>query len=216
MIVLPGNENTKPAWLVTIPVYDIPRTYWTRSLFGRLCGVPGSVRLVISQKRQGQPAPRYFLSTDDKLGQDRDAVYHQAPEGALYVITRYRDSNQNLRTRLARIIRKAGLTPWPKLFHNLRASRQTELVERYPRHVVCAWLGNTAAVSAEHYLQVTDAHFEAALCAAQSGTERGCQQETAIPPGIRNVREDNDMHLSSISAKTYDYPQGDSNLRARK
>jgi len=30
--------------------------------------------------------------------------------------TRYRDANQNLRTQLNRIIKRAGLKPWPKLF----------------------------------------------------------------------------------------------------
>jgi hypothetical protein len=56
----------------------------------------------------------------------------------LYVINRYRGATQNLRTVFARIIRRGGLTPWPKVFHNLRASRQTELTERYPIHITCA------------------------------------------------------------------------------
>ena len=60
-------------------------------------------------------------------------------------------------------MRKAGLTLWPKLFYNLRSSRQTELAERYPIHVVCAWIGNSRAVAQEHYLQVTDAHFAQAI-----------------------------------------------------
>jgi len=37
-----------------------------------------------------------------------------------------RDGNANLRTQLNRIIRRAGVDPWPKLFHNLRASRAAE------------------------------------------------------------------------------------------
>ena len=78
------------------------------------------------------------------------------------VITRYRDANANLRTQLQRIIRKAGLTPWPKLFQNLRATRETELAEQFPMHVVCQWIGNSQAVAAKHYLQVTDAHYESA------------------------------------------------------
>ena len=41
------------------------------------------------------------------------------------------------------------------MFHNLRSTRQTELAERYPIHVVCAWMGNSRAVAQEHYLQVT-------------------------------------------------------------
>ena len=49
-----------------------------------------------------------------------DAVWDEAPEEAEFVITRYRDANSNLRTQLERIIRKAGLEPWPKLFQNLQ------------------------------------------------------------------------------------------------
>ncbi len=45
-----------------------------------------------------------------------DKVYEQAAEGTEYVITRYRQRNCNLRTQLPRIIRKAALTPWQKLF----------------------------------------------------------------------------------------------------
>jgi hypothetical protein len=58
-----------------------------------------------------------------------------------------------------KIIARAGLEPWEKLFQNLRATRETELAEIYPMHVVCAWIGNSPAVAAKHYLQVTDAHF---------------------------------------------------------
>ena len=74
----------------------------------------------------------------------------------------YRDPNQNLRTQLGRIIQKAGLTPWPRPFQNLRSTRETELMEHYPAHVVCAWIGNSEAVARKHYLQVTDPHFERA------------------------------------------------------
>lgn len=78
-----------------------------------------------------------------------------------FVLSKYRNQ-ANLRTRFEKIIKRAGLTPWPKLFHNLRASRQTELAAEHPLHVVCAWIGNKAAIAAEHYLQVTDADFERA------------------------------------------------------
>ena len=44
---------------------------------------------------------------------------------------RYRDANVNLRTQLTRIIQRAGLTPWPKLIHNLRSTQQTELAEQF-------------------------------------------------------------------------------------
>ena len=67
-------------------------------------------------------------------------------EGAIYLIGRYRDANVNLRTQFLRIIRRAGLTAWPKLFPNLRASRETELAgsTRCPSP---AWIGNGALVA---------------------------------------------------------------------
>ncbi len=95
-------------------------------------------------------------------------AHSEAEEGAEYVITRYRDSTSNLRTQFNRIIKKAGMKPWPRLWHNMRASRQTELSENNPAHAVCAWLGNSQRVASEHYLQVTDEHYErAAQNAAQ-------------------------------------------------
>lgn len=45
---------------------------------------------------------------------------------------------------------------------NLRASRQTELEERFPSHVACAWLGNSEKIAREHYLQVREVDFQKA------------------------------------------------------
>ena len=45
----------------------------------------------------------------------------------------------------------------------MRSSRETELVETYPVHVVTAWLGNTASVAGKHYLQTTEEHLDKAV-----------------------------------------------------
>jgi integrase len=76
-----------------------------------------------------------------------------------FLVNRYRSTEANLRTQLHRIIRRAGLEPWPKAFQNLRATRQTELEEHFPTHVVCAWLGNSERIARRNYLQVTEDHF---------------------------------------------------------
>ncbi len=89
-------------------------------------------------------------------------AFEEAEAGTEFIITRYRETNQNLRTQLTKIIKRAGLEPWPKLFHNLRSTRETELAETYPLHVVCAWIGNSQPIAAKHYLQVTDDHFSQA------------------------------------------------------
>lgn len=76
------------------------------------------------------------------------------------VVTRYKSADQNMRTTFGKIIERAGLIPWPKPFQNLRATRETELVEVYPSHVVVSWIGHSETVARKHYLQVTDANFE--------------------------------------------------------
>lgn len=91
-----------------------------------------------------------------------EAAFAQAAEGSIYVIGRYRSTNVNLRTQLTRTIERAGLEPWPNLFQNLRSTRETDLAEQFPIHVVCAWIGNTKAVAAKHYLQITEEHFRKA------------------------------------------------------
>jgi hypothetical protein len=110
-----------------------------------------------------------------------EEAFAQAPEGAVFVLGRYRDAaaNQLYRKHLLRILRRAGVSPWPKLFHNLRASRETELAAEYPLHVVCAWIGNSAPIAAKHYLQVTDADFERAAKSGAEALQKPVQQPAA-------------------------------------
>ncbi|NBP81103.1 site-specific integrase [bacterium] len=121
-----------------------------------------------------------------------ELAFDAAPEGAEYVIQRYRGANCNLRTQLLRILTRVGLSAWPRLFHNLRASRETELVREYPIHVVCAWIGNSERVARRHYLQVTDADFEKATsnptspmhADGRAGPQE--EKETAVKPANAN------------------------------
>jgi len=76
----------------------------------------------------------------------------------------------NLRTTFGKLVKRAGLEPWPRLFHNLRSSCETELLGRFPLHVVAQWMGHDAKVSLKHYAQTTDEHFRQAIEAdAKSG-----------------------------------------------
>ncbi|MDG2385087.1 MAG: site-specific integrase [Pirellulaceae bacterium] len=112
-----------------------------------------------------------------------------APDGAEYVVdARFRQAamgkagwkNANLRTTFQKIVRRAGLDPWPRLFHNLRASRETELVERYPVQVVTDWLGNTPSVAIRHYLMTTNEHFAAAVRGETKAAQNAAQQVHAL------------------------------------
>ncbi len=118
-------------------------------------------------------------------------VFEEAEEGTVHVITRYRDTNANLRTQMQRIIYRAGLEPWPKLFQNLRSTRETELAESYPLHVVCAWIGNSQPVAAKHYLQVTEAHFDRA--AGEGGALQNALQQSAALPRTASHEENTEI-----------------------
>jgi hypothetical protein len=86
-----------------------------------------------------------------------------------------------------RIIKRAGMKPWPKPFQNLRSTRETELMEKFPAHVVCGWIGNSEAIALKHYLQVTDDHFERAVRGeAEIGPEVA---PTATNPAAQKVAQ---------------------------
>ena len=119
--------------------------------------------LVRSPKTERQGKASRFVPIFPELRGVLVEAFEAAPEGAEYVISRHRDGNANLRTQLMRIMARAGVQPWPRLFHNMRASRETELAETFPLHVVCAWIGNSSVIAAKHYLQVTDEHFNRAV-----------------------------------------------------
>lgn len=77
--------------------------------------------------------------------------------------------NANLRTTFGKLLTRAGVSAWPRLFHNLRSSRETELLEAFPVQVVSGWLGHGAKVCLKHYAQTTADHFERATGGAESG-----------------------------------------------
>lgn len=72
-------------------------------------------------------------------------------------------ANANLRTQFLKILTRARVAPWPRLFHSMRATRQTELEAMFPLHVVCSWLGNSESVAKDSYLLVTEGHFQSAI-----------------------------------------------------
>ncbi|MBY0456723.1 MAG: site-specific integrase [Gemmataceae bacterium] len=126
----------------------------------------------------------------------RDA-FEAAEPGQVHVIAKNRGNGgmlngitTNWRTQFLRILKRAGLTPWPRLFHGLRASCQTDLANEFPAHVVCEWLGNSIAVAREHYLQTTEDHYQkaaqnpahgAAQNTAQTGADRTGLERTSSP-----------------------------------
>ena len=104
--------------------------------------------------------------------------YELAEPGNPFVIVTKRSKNSNLRRRFKKIVGRAGLQPWPKLFQNMRASRATELVKDFPEHVVTAWMGHSKKIAQKHYLQVTEDDYKQA---SSNPTQNPTQQITVSP-----------------------------------
>ena len=92
------------------------------------------------------------------------------------------------------------MKPRPKLFQNLRATRETELAESWPMHVVCAWIGNSQAVARKHCLQVTEDQFRrAAQNPAPYPAESGLPErkaETADVQKSPDLTQDSEPYMN--------------------
>ncbi len=92
--------------------------------------------------------------------------FTKAEDGQEYVVGHYSSrtlSKAALRTQAVRIIRRAGLEPWPKLFTNCRSSCIIDLSHKFPIHVATAWMGHSPKTAMTHYLAVLESDFEKAL-----------------------------------------------------
>jgi hypothetical protein len=75
------------------------------------------------------------------------------------------------------------MEPWQRVFQNLRSSRETELVEDFPVHVVTDWIGNSPDVAKMHYLQTHEQHFGRAAgksCGTGGGQNLQARSSTAF------------------------------------
>ena len=92
-------------------------------------------------------------------------AFEIAPVGAIYVVDER--------------FRKGAIGPNGWQNANLRASRETELVELYPVQAVTGWLGNSPSVAMRHYLMTTDEHFQSATEGEQNITTPKALQKAA-------------------------------------
>jgi integrase len=126
-------------------------------------------------------------------------LFDKAEPGTEAVVPRLRDPRVNLRTTFEKIIARAGEKPWPRLFHNMRASCETDWVDRFPDHVVASWLGHSPQVARTHYLQVRDAHFDQAAsvapdeAAAIPATHTATSDAKASNPKTQNPQNPRDL-----------------------
>ena len=140
-----------------------------------------------------------------------ERAYRERAPGAVYVVPRAR-GGQNLGTQAKRIIEKAGVKPWPKLFVNMRGSCSDDLERRaIPEKAINAWIGNTARMRQRHYHSVRPEDWAAVTGKAA--------QIPARPASFSSVQEPSALHQSSeksldvVNDAENQYPRQGSNLR---
>ena len=81
-------------------------------------------------------------------------------ENQEFVINRYPDREEiNLGTQFARIAKRAGIDKIPRPFDNMRATRATEIHNKYGAKKESFWIGHSAKEAFDSYLMVTDDDF---------------------------------------------------------
>lgn len=140
---------------------------------------------VPSPKTEHAGKPHRIIPLFPLLRPHLETAFHHAEEGAVYIFPEeYRRramgergfNGANMRTTFGKIIRKAGVNPWPRVWHSLRASCESDLAQSFPLAVVAKWFGNTPSVALRHYVDPTDAAFTAASSWVPGGAESGARE----------------------------------------
>ncbi len=119
----------------------------------------GKIRIHSPKTEHIEGKDHRWLPLFPELSKPLEESFELAKDGEAFIFPKAINISTNLRKGLTDILKKAGISPWPKLFQNLRASRETELCKEHSEHVACEWIGNTITVARGHYLQVTDNDF---------------------------------------------------------
>jgi len=97
--------------------------------------------------------------------------FEAVPEGTEHVLpVMAAGERSTIPNRIARLVGRLDVERWPRLFHSLRASLQTDWNEVFPAHVTAAWMGNSPVIGDRHYNRTLNAHFDAATRPATQHT----------------------------------------------
>ncbi len=139
------------------------------------------------------------------------------------VVTRY-SPEAGINETFKKIVKRAGLTAWPKLMQNLRATRETELLGVFPMKDVTSWIGNSEPIAMKHYAMTMQASFTRAIeqgtmtstprlpqNPTHSTAEIGIQEDAQDFEEIENPGKSGDLHSDAIPSNHDKYRRRDSN-----
>lgn len=193
-------EGTLSRWGGLRSPSEVFALKWTDVLWDQSRIMVRSPKLEGIEGRGVRPVPLY-----PELKRALLDAFEAAEPGAVFVIERHR-AHPNLGVAFGRLIRSAGMKVWPKPFHAMRSSRQTELSEIYPAATVAAWMGNSLAVAQAHYLQVRDSHF-AAASSRRKAARKAARRRREMRRSIRPRRTARVRPIRRIHRKTRWFPK---------
>lgn len=134
-----------------------------------------STILVNCRKTKGHEGKEFRITPlFPELRRELEAWRAEAPKDYEFVLKPAISPKTNLRTGLMKILKRAKIKPWPKLYQNLRSSRVTELRNQgFRENLVAQWLGHSVKVADEHYDQITDDQFRRAIAPRQEPPAHG-------------------------------------------
>jgi integrase len=143
-----------------------------------------------------------------------ERAYRERATGAVYVVPRARGGH-NLGTQAKRLVKKAGVEVWEKLFVNLRGSCSDDLERRgVAEKAINAWIGNSARMRRRHYHSVRPEDW-----AAVTGTATRTPAPIPAPSTpVTGHQEPSTLHeareksLDIVKDAEIQYPRQGSNL----
>jgi integrase len=64
--------------------------------------------------------------------------------------------------RARRMCERVGVQPWERFWQNMRATRESELMDAFSLKDACKWIGNSPEVAMKHYALVRSTEFDRA------------------------------------------------------
>jgi len=149
------------------------------------------------------------VSISGELRPHLERAYAEREEDAVYVVPRVRVTS-NLGTHAKRLVKKAGVDVWPKLFVNMRGSCSDDLERRgIPEKAINAWIGNTARLRSKHYHAVRAEDWAAVTGGAGIPAPSGAASGHQEPSTLHGARE---KSLDVQKVLENKYPRQGSNL----
>ncbi len=159
---------------------EVLRLRWEDVDWERGCFLVRSPKTEHHEGKEGRTVP-IFPELKEEL---ENLFFDPASEGREFVINRYRNPKQNLRTTMEKIYGRAKLPMIPRVFDNFRMTRSNEVYNRWGAFKESQWIGHSSRIRADHYLMLTDDDY---LEASQWESRSGVSTERPIRPKGKRV-----------------------------